>query len=103
MGGREQAEEDRGDEEGEEEEGIKVMTCSGASQDLVMSENPRQERRKTLYRSVWTVTMSAVCSTPQGGEEEEEEEGLPHPRVASVPAGRARLAITIRDPSETEG
>lgn len=100
MGGRERAEEGRGDEEGEEEEGIKVTTCSGVSQDLVMSENPRQERRKTLYRSVWTVTTSAACSTPQGGEE---EEGLPHPRVASVPAGRAHLAITIRDPSETEG
>lgn len=41
------------------------------------------------YRSVWMVTTSAACSTPQGGEE---EGGLPHPRV-----------VTIRDPSETEG
>lgn len=41
------------------------------------------------YRSVWMVTTSAACSTPQGGEE---QGGLPHPRV-----------VTIRDPSETEG
>uniref|UniRef100_A0A3B4UL92 Fragile X messenger ribonucleoprotein 1 n=1 Tax=Seriola dumerili TaxID=41447 RepID=A0A3B4UL92_SERDU len=102
MGGREQAAEDQGDEAGEEEEGegIKVTTCSGASQDLVMSETPKQEGRKTPYRSVWTVTTSVACSTRQGGEE---EEGLPPRRVVSVPAARARPVIIIRDPSETEG
>lgn len=96
--------EDRGDEEGEEEEDTKVTTCSGVSQDLVMSETPRQERRKTPYRFVWMETTSAACSTPQAAEEEEEAaEGLLHPRVASVPVARTSPAITIRDPSETEG
>lgn len=96
--------EDQGDEEGEEEEeeDTKATTCSGTSQDLVMSETPRQERRKTPYRSVWMETTSAACSTPQAGEEVEEE-GLPHPRVASMPAARASPVITIRDPSEIEG
>lgn len=74
-----------------------VMTCSGATWDLVTYETPNQERRKNHYRSVWTVTTSVACSTPQEGE----EEVLPHPRAASAVA-TARLAITIPDPSETE-
>lgn len=106
MGGREQVEEDHGDEGGEEEEeeeDIKVMTCSGVSHDLVISETPRHEDKRTLYRFVWTATTSVACSTPQ--EDEEEEGGLPHPREvsAAAAAAAATAATTIRDPSETEG
>lgn len=50
------------------------------------------------HRFVWMGTTSVACSTPQLGEE---EGGLHHPRVASVPAVRARRAITT-GPSENE-
>lgn len=52
-------------------------------------------------RSVWTATTSAACSTPRGAGAV--EGGPPRPRAASMQVATARLVITIRDPSETEG